>query len=160
MVEATALEDERESRKLKITPAPKGVRKRVTFEAFKSKKRATQEFEFELGGEQMSLFYQAVSAQEWDELINANPPTNKQKAEAAATGNPASYDPEKFAPALLARVCIDPAMTVVQWKELWNSPDWNKGELNELFWSAVGLCNRGLDVNPTEADSESTGSSI
>lgn len=123
--------------------------KRASLDLLRSKSRAQQEYEFEMntaeGKVKATFLFRAVSALEWDRLVTDNPPTNAQKAEQA------TYNPDTFCPALLSKVCIDPQMSVADWSEIWNSPDWNKGELSEIFWAAAGLCNRGLDVNPTEA---------
>lgn len=123
--------------------------RRASLDLLRSKSRAQQEYEFEMetpeGKVKATFLFRAVSAAEWDRLITDNPPTTAQR------GEQQTYNPDTFCPALMSKVCIDPQMNAAEWGELWNSPDWNKGELSELFWAAAGLCNRGLDVNPTEA---------
>jgi hypothetical protein len=141
---ATAVTDE-----LVVKDAQRKGAKRATFEKLKAKKRAELEFTTKLtteaGIEEMSFLYRAIGAQDYDRLLTKYPPTTEQKA------NGSNYNMNTFAPALLSRVCIEPVLDEAEWAEIWNSAAWNVGELSNLFWSAVELCNRGLDVNPTEA---------
>jgi hypothetical protein len=116
--------------------------KRASFELLKNKKRQQQEFTLKVNGDEFTFLFEAVSAKVWDDLVTRHKPTMEQKAEQM------SYNPETFAPALMSRVCIDPVMNESEWREIWTSDEYSKGELSELFWSAFGLCNRGLDVNP------------
>jgi hypothetical protein len=51
-----------------------------------------------------------------------------------------------FAPALLAVSCIDPELSESDWKEIWNSPDWNRGEVVQFYMTAVELSSTGMDV--------------
>lgn len=122
--------------------------KRATQSLLKGKRRAAQEFTVQLetegGVEEVSFLFRALGGSQWDDLITANPPTKEQRVDGA------SYNPNTFAPALLALVCQEPRLDEQEWTEIWNGGEWSKGELSELFWGAVGLCNKGLDVNPTE----------
>lgn len=125
--------------------------KRATFDLLKSKPRAEREVVLRLPGEDgetedLSMLFRAIGSQDYDKLLSKNPPTQEQKAEGG------SYNVNTFGPALLARVCVDPDMDAKQWGEIWNSPDWNRGEMMQLFLVAVELCNRGLDIPLSETD--------
>ncbi len=126
--------------------------KRASADLFRSKRRAQQEFTLTMdhgeGPEEYTVMLRAVSARDWDQLVTKNPPTKEQRSDQM------SYNPDTFGPAMLARVVVDPVMNEAEWSDIWNSPEWSKGELQELFWSAVGICNRGLDVNPIGTVSE------
>lgn len=122
--------------------AQRTAAKRASFELLKNKKRQQQEFSFKLGNEEFTFLFESTSAKVWDDLVTRHKPTTEQKAEGMA------YNPETFGPALLSRVCIDPVMNESEWREIWTSDEYSKGELSELFWTAVGICNKGLDVNP------------
>ena len=121
--------------------------KRATFEKLRGKKRVEKEFTVVLtpGEDPVSFLFGAIGAQAYDRLITKCPPTVEQRAD----GQP--YDQNRFAPMLLAAVSIEPVMDVSEWTEIWNSPDWNRGEISAIFIQAVQLCNEGLDVNPIEA---------
>jgi hypothetical protein len=82
----------------------------------------------------------AISAHEYDDLMAEHPPTKAQKEEGAA------YNPETFAPALIAAVLTEPKLTIEQSIELWHGKTWSGGELRDLFAHCVGLCSKGLDV--------------
>lgn len=125
--------------------------RRATFEALKKKPRAQEEVSIKVPDEdgnrvEMTMLFRAIGSREYDSLISKNPPNTEQRAE----GN--IYNPDTFGPALLSVVCIDPEMTPEEWSEIYNSPDWNRGEVFELFLTAQQLCNRGLDVSFTKRD--------
>jgi hypothetical protein len=117
--------------------------KRATLDQLRKKGRTAKEFDAKLNGEDVSFLFKAIGSVEYDQMITAAPPTTQQKAEGA------SYNQDKFAPALLAKVCIEPELTVEEWTEIWTSPDWSRGEVGQLFWTCVELCNDGLSLVPT-----------
>jgi hypothetical protein len=88
----------------------------------------------------LTLKYQALSQKAYDALIEANPPTQKEKA--AGT----SYNQDTFAPALIAAVSLVPKLSLEQAKELYTSEDWAGGEVTDLFINALKVCNAGLNV--------------
>jgi hypothetical protein len=125
--------------------------KRATFDLLKNKPRSKMDvkFMFDTGGdepEEVTLEFRAIGAIEYDKLISKCPPTVEQKADGSA------YNIHTFGPELLAVVCVDPEMSLAEWKEIWNSPDWNRGEIVQLFGTALELCNRGLDIPFTKID--------
>jgi len=115
--------------------------KRATFEMLKNKKRRERELTIYLTEKDaVTLNLRAIGAQDYDRLVSKHPPTSEQRVEGA------SYNINTFAPALLAAVVVDPEMSSKEWEEIWNSPDWNRGEVIDLFSSAAGLCVQGLDI--------------
>jgi hypothetical protein len=118
--------------------------KRATFELLKSKPRAEKEVTFVMntseGHNEVSLLFRAIGSVEYDRLLTKNPPTTEQRSEGA------TYNINTFAPSLLAAVCFEPEMSSSEWSEIWNSPDWNRGEIMQFFMSAVELCNQGLEI--------------
>lgn len=123
--------------------------KRATFEMLKSKPRAEREVTFVMNADtddekEFTMMFQAIGATDYDKLITKNPPTTEQKADGS------SYNINTFGPSLLARTVVDPDMDFKQWSEIWNSEDWNRGEILQIFLTATELCNRTLDVPPTE----------
>lgn len=79
------------------------------------------------------LHLQAVPRPEYEQLLLQHPPTEQQKADGQ------TYDPDGFAPALVAASVVDPdtgerPLTVEQVTELWAT--WNQGEVFAL-WGAV-----------------------
>ena len=125
--------------------------KRATFAMLKSKPRAEREVTFVMNKDtddeqEFVMLFRAIGATDYDKLITKNPPTTDQKAE----GN--SYNINTFGPALLSKTIVDPDMDFKQWTEIWNSEDWNRGEIVQIFLVASELCNRGLDIPSTETD--------
>lgn len=114
----------------------------------RGKRRAQREIVFELADEdgvntEVTLVFRAIGTQQYDRLLTKYPPTIEQKADGM------SYDINKFAPDLLSQVCVEPDMAVKDWQDIWNSPDWNRGETMDLFMAAVEICSRGLKAVPT-----------
>lgn len=120
----------------------------ATREALLCKKRAVREFELALEpGEAPQRFrFRALGAKAYDRLLTANAPTPEQRARAQA------FNPNTFAPALLAAVCEEPALSESDWTEVFASEDWSGGELGTLFNAALELCGQGFDLTPIEAD--------
>lgn len=119
--------------------------KRATFEKLRGKKRAESEFTLSINGEELSFLFRSIGAIEYDRLLTKHKPTTEQRAAGA------QFNIDTFAPALLSRVSVEPVMDDTEWGEIWNSPDWNRGELMGLFGHAVDLCNEGLDLTPIAA---------
>lgn len=92
---------------------------------------------------EMSLV--SLSATAYDKLLAEHPPTKDQKSEGH------TYNPDTFAPALIAEVVVDPKLTVEQATAIWTGETWSRGELRDLFMACVDLCSRGLDVPFTPA---------
>jgi hypothetical protein len=118
--------------------------KRATFELLSKKKRATRDVVVDLGDGELTLVFQAIGAIAYDKLLSKNPPTTEQKADGSI------YNINTFGPSLLALVCTDPELTKDQWSEIWHSDDWNRGEVMGMFFIAIELCNKGLDIPFTE----------
>jgi hypothetical protein len=87
------------------------------------------------GSEEITFKYRSLGAQEYDKLVDAHPPTTEQKIDGA------SFNVNTFAPALISKVCFEPELSYDDAKALWDSPDWNRGELMHLFGEAMNLCN-------------------
>lgn len=122
---------------------------RATLNDLQSKKRAEREVAVEIpsptGPKKVSFLFRAISRKDYDALIDQFPPTKVQ----LARGD--QYDVDRFAPALLAEVCVDPKIDAAEWARFWKSPDWSPGELAGLFFTANGLCQTGFELVPTTA---------
>jgi hypothetical protein len=118
---------------------------RATFDLLRSKGRQQKELVINVPmgdgeAQETTLLFKALGAKEWEDLISKHPPTLDQKAD----GEP--FNTDTFAPALLAQVCVDPAMSLDEWTEIWESPEWNRGEVAMFYGEAVSLCTLGFDV--------------
>lgn len=121
------------------------VSKAVTLDLLKSKQRAVSKFSVYLpdakgNSVEYELTYRAIGAVEYDKLVSKYPPTTEQRAEGQ------TFNIDTFAPALISAVCINPEMSYDDAKEIWDSPEWSRGEVITLWRKAVDLCNRGMDV--------------
>jgi len=113
---------------------------RATYQRLLKKPRVEREVSLNLPSavgetETVTFKFRSLGAQEYDKLIDAHPPTTEQKIDGA------SFNIDTFAPSLISKVCLEPEMSFEDVKDLWNSPDWNRGELMHLFGEAMNLCN-------------------
>lgn len=121
--------------------------KRATIEKLKGKAPATQEFSIYIDGdEELTLKFRAIGAREYDKLVAKHPPKAEQRAEGQ------SFNIDTFAPALISAVSVEPEITPEDAKEIWNAPEWSRGDLMVLFRNAVELNNRGVDIPFSERD--------
>lgn len=123
--------------------------KTATLDLLKGKKRATEKFTLYLPGDdgesvEVQMVFRAIGAVEYDKLVSKHPPKAEQRVEGA------SYNMDTFAPALIARCSLTPEMSEEDANEIWNNPDWSRGDLMVLFRHAVELNNRGIDIPFTE----------
>jgi hypothetical protein len=113
----------------------------------RAKKPRQVEFSMQLAGagEQVSFLFVSIGSKKYDDLVTKCPPTAEQMARGAA------FDIDKFGPELLSRVCQEPAFTLDEWRELWNSPAYDTGEIGSLFARAQALCVTPVDLTPIVA---------
>lgn len=114
--------------------------KRATFAALSKKKKAEKEVPIFITGDKMTLLFRALGSTEYDILVSKHPPTKEQKADDA------NFNMDTFGPALISKVCIEPELTYEQVTDMWNAPEWSRGDLMYLFTEAVEINNRGFDV--------------
>lgn len=127
------------------TTAKKPGKPKATLDHLKKKVRAKETFSIFLADEdgestELTLTYQAIGALEYDKIVSKHPPTSEQRVEGA------SFNIDTFGPALIAKVCVDPELSETDAREIWNSPEWSRGDLMVLFRRAVELNNRGVDI--------------
>mgnify|MGYP006280674279 CR=1 FL=1 len=92
----------------------------------------------------------AIGSKAYDVLVGMHPPTGEQKRDGA------TYNPDTFGPALISACSSNPHLTPNEAKELWESDEWSRGEVMEIFMAAVEVNSRGLDVPFTAAGSGTT----
>lgn len=113
---------------------------RATFDKLLKKPRVEREVSLVMPSsdgdpEEITFKYRSLGAQEYDKLMDVHPPTTEQKIDGAV------FNVDTFAPALIAKVCMEPELSYDEAKSLWDSPDWNRGELMHLFGEAMNICN-------------------
>jgi hypothetical protein len=121
--------------------------RRATLADLTGKKAMRDEFSVPFGPDkaEVTFLFVSIGAKRYDVLLAKFPPDTAQRAAGA------TFNSDTFAPALLAEVCVEPAIDAAGWAEVWNSDNWNRGEVSALFWRAVELCNARVDVNPIGA---------
>jgi hypothetical protein len=125
---------------------------RATKDLLFTKKRREDTYEFEMTGddgttEKVEMLLRSISRDRYDHLVTVNPPTPAQRKEGA------TYNLDRFAPALISETLAEPQLDYEEAKALWNSEDWNRGELFSLFRKAVEVCNSGVSLDPTDSES-------
>lgn len=130
-------------------------RKPATFKALIGKPPRTKEVILKVPDDEGNviehvLLLRAIGSKAYDVLVSMHKPTPEQKNEGAA------YNPDTFGPALISACSLDPHLTPNEAKELWDSDEWSRGEVMDVFSSAVEVCSKGLDVPFTEPGSGTT----
>lgn len=131
------------------------TRRAATFKDLLSKPARTKEVKLSVPDADGTMVefvvtLRAIGSKAYDVLVGMHPPTTEQKKEGAV------YNPDTFGPALISACAISPRMTPNEAKELWDSDEWSRGEVMEIFASSVEVCSRGLDVPFTAAASDTT----
>lgn len=139
------------STKAKAAQAQAEQRKRATVDMLRKKQPVERAVTLGVNQddgtvEEVELLFRAISQKEYDRLVEKCPPTAADKKAGA------NYDIDKFAPLLISSVSADPEMSLEEAKEIWESDNWNRGELMNLFMSAVAVCTQGLDIPFTSSD--------
>lgn len=85
----------------------------------------------------VTMKFQSVGRKRYDEIIDAHPATEEQKAQAKKQGieETPSYNLETFPPALVAASLVEPDLTLEDVQELYDT--WNNAEVMELFLAAL-----------------------
>ena len=120
------------------------AKKRATIEDLLEKARRTKELSLSENGP--TVLFQAISSKAYDDLIAKHPPTAKQKRDNAA------WNPDTFAPALIAACSKEPEIPEDTATGIWTSDAWSRGELMDLFMAVVELNSEGLNVPFTAKD--------
>lgn len=118
--------------------------KASTLDLLKSKSRARDTFTIYIDSDgtkqEVELTFQAIGATEYDKLVSKHPPKAEQRVDGA------SFDIDSFGPDLIHKVSLEPDISLKDAQEIWNSPDWSRGDVMVLFRKAVELNNRGVDI--------------
>lgn len=86
------------------------------------------------------MSFEALSSHDLDRLQSKHAPTSDQRVRGL------QFNPDTFAPALVAACAKDPEMTNADAVDIWKSDAWSTGELNFLFDTCTSLCMEGLDI--------------
>lgn len=118
----------------------------ATFEALKRKHRRTDQITVhsvdEDGAEHDYLIrMEALDGPTFDALVEKHPAKPEQQRLGAL------YNGKTLTPALIAACVYEPKLSLAQWKELAEDPNWSGGEIGDIFNTCWRLCNAGLDVS-------------
>lgn len=119
--------------------------KRATFDRLAKKTRAEREITISLEGddgemEDVTLLFRALGTKAYDDLIAKHPPLPQQKL------NGDTYNISTFGPALIAKCAVEPTLSYDEAKSIWDSEEWSRGEVMNLFAVCVELNNKGLNI--------------
>ena len=122
------------------------ARKQATLDDLLKKPARTKELVINVpgasgkGSNEFIVTLKAIGSKAYDDLLALHPPTNEQKKDGQ------SYNADSFAPALIAACSVTPALTSEQATQIWESDEWSRGELTELFIGCIEVNSKGLDV--------------
>jgi hypothetical protein len=110
--------------------------RRVTVEDLLGKARRTKEIKFDSN----LMLFQALGGDQYDELLDAHPPTKAQQADGMI------WNTTTFPAALVSACSVEPKIDEEMAKSLWTSTTWSRGELMGLFAEVMSLNSAGLDI--------------
>lgn len=87
--------------------------------------------------------FKSIGRPKWDALMSAHKPTPQQRKE---FGKTIAFDPDTFPAMAVAASCVDPTIEVDEAKEIFDSEDWNDGELTKLYMAAQEVNTEVPDV--------------
>lgn len=90
----------------------------------------------------VTFSFRSLGKAEYAAIKDAHAPSEDQLESAKTTPSLASMlyvDPDTFPQALVSACAVDPEIPLSDAEQMWKSPDWNDGELEELFWTAQHL---------------------
>lgn len=122
-----------------------GEPRKATFSDLIKKPRRKLEFTVTVQDEEgkdlvLSLVFQGLGPDEYDDLIAKHPPTQAEKHKGAV------YNAKTFPSALISAVSYEPRMDYAEVEQLRQSAAWSQGEFLTLFFNAQTVCSAGLDV--------------
>lgn len=90
-------------------------------------------------GRRVSLTFRAVGRESWLRLIADHKPHDEDRD---AMGFPLRWHPATFEPAAVAASLEEPPLSEAEVRELFASPAWSKGRLDELIAAAISVNER------------------
>lgn len=87
----------------------------------------------------VTIRFRACGRKRYEEILDANPPSEEAVKKAKDNGGMASWSVPEFPIALIAACAVDPVLTEEQVAELYD--DWNSAEVQLLFLTAYSVNN-------------------
>jgi hypothetical protein len=78
---------------------------------------------------EVEFVFRGIGRKAFDDLAAANP----------SDDSGLNWDPETFAPALVAASCEQPKMSEQDVREIWDDPEWSYQECDQLFAGALSV---------------------
>lgn len=104
----------------------------------------------------VELRFRSIGRRRYEELVRAHPPTAEQEEEQKEAGGQAPpYNPDTFAPALIAASCVEPEMTSEEAQQLLD--EWTTGEALQLFATALEVSTQRRVVDLGKASNGTRG---
>lgn len=97
---------------------------------------------------ELTLLFKTIGNRAYDDLLGNHPPTKEQSKK----GN--LWNTDTFPPALFSACSVDPHVSEEDAKTIFESDEWSRGELVDIFAALVKLNNDGFDIPFTSKDSE------
>ena len=103
--------------------------------------------------DKVSFGFRDPGRQKFDALVDAFPPSDKDRKE-----NQYQWDPNGFVPALISLAAIDPKLSDSEAQEIYD--DWGRGDVEALFNAALQACLEQASIPFTKRDTEAILASV
>lgn len=104
------------------------------------KPKSTITFKIYIGAgdtaQEIEMTAEALSMKDYDKLLAKYPPSDEDARKGA------TYELDKFAPALISACLTDPVMDLTAAKKLWGSENWSRGDIEGIFSKVLQVNHR------------------
>lgn len=97
--------------------------------------------------DKVTFVFRDPGRQKFDALVDAHPPTEKERKELQF-----QWHPDDFVPALLALCAVDPKLSQQESIEIYN--EWGRGDVEALFSAALQACLEQASIPFTKRDTD------
>ncbi len=103
--------------------------------------------------DKVTFSFRDPGRQKFDALVDAFPPSEQDRKE-----NQFQWDPDGFVPALIALAALDPKLSDVEAKEIYD--EWGRGDVEALFNAALQASLEQASIPFTKRDTEAILASV
>lgn len=115
--------------------------------------RQIEDLRLEMEDDKVVFVFRDPGRLKFDALVDAHPPTDKDRKE-----NQYQWDPDGFVPALLSLAAIDPKLSIEEATEIYN--EWGRGDVEALFNAALQASLEQASIPFTKRDTEAILASV
>lgn len=116
-------------------------------------RKVIEELKDQAADSEITFTFRDIGRKRFDGMIEEHPPTPAQiKAAKERNQSIPEFNPDTFAPALMAATAVSPSMTLQEATNIYN--EWGQGDNQALFLTAVAACTERASIPFTGTGTE------